>query len=104
MRSDLWILDLRPIGYLRVSAGRVARAVGTAVNAPVNLDAMTDDLARAVSTCRGQTMNGALEAVEDVACARSDNLKALVVVVSTDLAHCHRCASLGSPWGNARER
>src|SRR3546814_20138694 len=68
----------------------MTRAMGTAVEMPVDLDTVTDDLAVAVLAGRGHAMNGAFEAVEDMAGASRDHLEALVIVVPTYLARCHR--------------
>ena len=64
-----------------------ARAVGAAVEVPIRLDAVADDLHPAVLTHRGQGVYGALEAVEGVLVPpRHTDIESLIVLISADLA------------------
>src|SRR5262249_39536201 len=65
---------------------RVARTARAAEHLSPGLDAVPDDLAPAVLARRGQPVDGALEAVEDVVIAAVDDLEGLVVLVAAHLA------------------
>ena len=71
------------------------RAVGTAVERALGLDAMSDDSALAVRAGRRQCVNRALETVEDVGFSGVNHLKRLVVVVSADFALGHGILLVG---------
>src|SRR5690606_34649037 len=68
---------------------RLTGAVRAAEEAPVDLGAVADHLAPAVVADGRHLVDGALEAVEGVVCARGDDLEGLVVVVPADLAASH---------------
>src|SRR5258706_13799835 len=72
------------------------RTVRTAVENAIRLDAMTDDLAAAMSTNGRKSMNGALKAVKDMRSSIHDDFKRFVVVVTTYFTTCHACHSFGS--------
>src|SRR5207237_880107 len=65
------------------------RAVGAAVVMTGRLDSVSDDLAMAVLALGGQSMNRALETVEDVTASGERDFEGLVVIVSTDLTDWH---------------
>jgi hypothetical protein len=67
----------------------LARAMRTAKDLVVLFDAVSDDAALAMRTRRREGLNGALEAVERPWLVIHHDLKALVVVVSTNFAFCH---------------
>jgi hypothetical protein len=66
-----------------------SRAVCAAVVVALGLDSMADDLASAVLAYRGQSVNGAFEAIKRVSLTRQPNLERLVVVITADFALCH---------------
>jgi hypothetical protein len=67
--------------------------MGAAVERVVRLDTVTDHLATAVGADGRQLVDGALEAVEDVALTGRDDLEGEVVLVAADLASRHGSAS-----------
>src|SRR5690606_26140630 len=73
----------------RVGALGLTRAVGAAVEAPLDLDAVPDHDRPAVLAPRRHPGDGALEAVERVGGTRSGDLEALVVLVAALLAAGH---------------
>jgi len=68
----------------------------TAEEAAAHFDAMANDPASAVLANRGNGLNGALETVECVARAGRNQVKTLVVVISTNFTNWHS-ASLECP-------
>jgi hypothetical protein len=60
-----------------------------AEEAAADLHAMANDPRSAVLANRGNGLNGALETVECVSRAGSNQLKTLVVVISTNFTNCH---------------
>lgn len=79
----------------------LASAVGAAEKAAVDFDAMPDDHAAAVLADGRHLMDRALERIEDMLLAGSDDLERLVVVVPTDFAFRHFLQFLLDP-GNRR--
>src|SRR5687767_8162832 len=77
----------------------VAGAVGAAVEAAVDLDAMPDDLALAVLAHGCEEVDRTFEAVEGVGHASGGDLEGLVVVVAADFA-----SGLGSAPHSGRSR
>src|SRR5712692_1520177 len=71
----------------------VAGAVGAAEERAGGLHAVADDLAPAVRTDWGQSVDRALEAVERVSVTRHADLECLVVVVAADVTARHGHAS-----------
>src|ERR1051326_2004120 len=65
-------------------------AVGAAEHAPLRLDPVPDDRARAVRAPRRNRRNRTLEAVEHMPLPLQDQLERLVVLVSTNLTMRHR--------------
>src|SRR5438093_81533 len=82
---------------------RRAGAVRAAVEVPVDLDAVTDDRARAVLADRRQLLDRALEAVEHVPVPGRRHFERLVVVVPAHFADAHvgtpllSCPALSRP-------
>lgn len=74
------------------SAGYTAlsRAIRTAIESTIGFDAMAHDTTLAVCAGWRQPMDRAFKAVEDMASIVGYNLEALVVIVSTDFAPCHK--------------
>ena len=68
----------------------LAGAVGTAKHRPVRFASVSDDLAAAMAAGRGELVNRALEAVEDVSFAGGDHLERLMIVVAADFTLSHR--------------
>jgi hypothetical protein len=66
------------------------RAIRTAIERPLRLDPMPDDLAAAMIADRREFVNRAFEAVEGVTRAGGDHLKRQIVVVAANLAFSHR--------------
>src|SRR5215475_12420620 len=77
---------------------RLARAVRAAEEAAVGLDAVTHDLAVTVLALRRHLVDRALEAVEHVPLAASQDLEGLVVVVAADGASAHDLPPGRSRW------
>ena len=73
---------------------RLSRAIGAAVESIIGLNAVTDDLAPAVVTDRGEFVNRALEAIERVSCLGRNNFKRQVIIVTAHFTLCHRNFSL----------
>jgi len=67
----------------------LARTVRTAEEPRICFDSMSDDLATAVITGWGKTVNCALKAVECVSLAGGNNLESQMVVITTYFALCH---------------
>src|SRR5262249_27976058 len=65
-------------------------AMGAAVVVAVGFDSVAHDLAVAVLAFGRERVNGALEAVEDVAAAGERHFEGFVVVVAANLADRHR--------------
>jgi hypothetical protein len=64
-------------------------AIRTTVEGPARLNPMPDDLAPAMVTGRGQSMDGAFEAVEDVRLASHDDLEGFVIIIPTYFTSSH---------------
>jgi hypothetical protein len=56
---------------------------------PSCLDALTYHLEAALISRRGEHLNGAFEAVEDVAAAANDNLKRPLIIIAAQLTLGH---------------
>src|SRR5918995_375991 len=76
------------VADLRRALG-LPRAVSTAVEAALDLDAVAHDLAAAVLAHGRQPMNCAFEAIEDVMLPSGHDFEGLVVLVSAYLALTH---------------
>jgi hypothetical protein len=63
--------------------------MGAAEEDSIGLDAVPDDLASAVIADRGKHLNGALEAVENVAIVGDHHLESTLVIVAAKLALGH---------------
>jgi hypothetical protein len=74
-----------------VFTGAVRAAIELSV---ANFHAVTDDLASAMCTARRHGVDRALEAIECTALASFDDLKGLIVVISTDITFSHRSSFL----------
>jgi hypothetical protein len=75
----------------RLSDSGFARAIGAAIERVIGLDAMPDDPTAALRADRGQLLDRAFEAVEDVLPARRDHLESQVIIVAANftLSHVH---------------
>src|SRR6266511_595045 len=75
----------------RLSDSGLARAIGAAIERVLGLDAMPDDPAAALSADRGQLLDRAFEAVEDMLPARRDHLEGQIIIVAANftLSHVH---------------
>jgi hypothetical protein len=67
----------------------LSRAVGTAIEFLVGLDAVTDDPASTVMTMRCQPLNSTLEAVECESFVVHDYLERQVIIVATNFTTSH---------------
>ncbi len=72
-------------------------AIGAAVHPAVRLDAMADDAASAMEALRSELVDRAFEAIEGVAAFPEQNLKALVVIIPTDVTLGHLFPRVQSP-------
>jgi hypothetical protein len=63
--------------------------VGAAIEGPLRLDTMPNDLAAAVLAYRSQPVNGAFEAVERMGVAGCNHLEGEVVIVTADFTSSH---------------
>lgn len=63
--------------------------VGAAVEDTIRFNPMPHNPASTVITLRGKFMDGAFEAVKRMTYTRMDDLKRLVIVVTTDFTFCH---------------
>src|SRR5215510_336331 len=90
----------------RLSDSGFARAVGAAIERVLGLDAMPDDPAAALRADRGQLLDRAFEAVEDVLPARRDHLEGQVIIVAANftLSHVHTSSgkSMNRTYGTYR--
>jgi len=76
---------------LCLSDSGFARAVGAAIESVLGLDPVPDDPAPALSADRGQLLDRAFEAVEDMLPARRDHLEGQIIIVAANftLGHAH---------------
>src|SRR5437868_13794934 len=74
---------------LDIRHARTSRAVGTAVESIVGLDAVSDDLAPTVVADRGQFVNRALKTVERVTHASRRDLECQVIIVAAHFTFRH---------------
>jgi len=65
------------------------RAEGAAIVIFVCLDAVTDNLASAMSAHRGQLVYRTLEAIENMVVSSCNYFKRKVIIVAADLTSCH---------------
>jgi hypothetical protein len=86
------VLRLRDPGF--------ASATGAAIERILSLDAVPDDLAAAVSADRGQFLDRALEAVEDMLSARRDHVEGQIIIVTANFTFSHVYTSEGHPRSN----
>jgi len=63
--------------------------MGATIQRPLGLDPMADDLASAMRAGRGQGMDGAFKAVEDMRFAGHLDFEGFIVVVPADFAFRH---------------
>jgi hypothetical protein len=63
--------------------------VGAAEEPAATFDTVADDLALAVLANRGELMDCAFEAVEDVPLTSRDYFETQLIVISADFAFCH---------------
>src|SRR5262245_19537004 len=80
---------------LRLRDSGLTRAIGAAIESVLGLDAVPDDPAAAVGADRGQFLNRAFEAVEDMLPAGRDHLEGQVIIVSAHFTFGHGSTSLG---------
>src|SRR5215210_7727485 len=67
----------------------VPRTMRAAVKGAIGLDPMSDDFAATVAADRGQFVDRALEAIEDVRHACRDDLKRQIIVIATHFTGRH---------------
>jgi|GEM_PF-1509217 hypothetical protein len=63
--------------------------MNAAKNLPIRFHSMPNDSALAVRTYGRQSVDGTLEAVEDVALAADDDFERLVILVFANFTDCH---------------
>jgi hypothetical protein len=67
----------------------LARAIGAAIERVLGLDAVSDDLATAVSADGGKLLDRALKAVEDMLPARREYLEGHIIIVAANFTFSH---------------
>jgi hypothetical protein len=75
--------------------------MGATVEGIIGFDAVPDDLTFAMVTDRGEFVNRALEAVERVRRASSNQLEGKIVIVAANFTFCHHtshCVVVLLPW------